>query len=278
MAAVDKVSWSEARAALKNMRDTQERAPATAARLAEQVLSSPGSLGDEVWAIHEQACIAALDCNRPDVFERSHRALVERFGTESVRVGLLTGKHQEASGKFDEAKATYDALLKIEPTSAALQKRAVAIAAAKGNIPDAIKVMNGYLDKFPADPEAWTEMAALCLKDSRFESAKFCYEELILGNPYNHLFHQRLAEVLYTIGGKANLALCRKHFAQAVNLNPKNTRALYGLLLVAKKLSLSGDKEAAQLAVRAQTLLTELHSGKPAEKMIAAFLSTLGGK
>jgi hypothetical protein len=39
-------------------------------------------------------------------------------------------------------------------------------------------------------------------------------------------------QVLYTLGGNGNLALSRKHFTQAVNLNPKSTRALYGLLMV----------------------------------------------
>jgi tetratricopeptide (TPR) repeat protein len=61
--------------------------------------------------------------------------------------------------------------------------------------PGAIKKLTEYLDKFAADAEGWTELGSLYLKDSRFECAKFCYEELILTNPYNHLFHQRYAEV-----------------------------------------------------------------------------------
>lgn len=136
-----------------------------------------------------------LNTNLPLLPQQCYEPLEKRFGKESVRVGLLDGQRLEAEGKFDEAAAKYAALLKVEPTSAATHKRSVSIAAAKGDIPLAIKKMNDYLDKFAADPEAWTEMASLTLKDSRFESAKFCFEELILTNPYNHLFHQRYAEV-----------------------------------------------------------------------------------
>ena len=49
------------------------------------------------------------------------------------------------------------------------------------------------------------------------------------------MLHPTIAEqVLYTLGGNSNLALSRKHFTQAVNLNPKSTRALYGLLMVSR--------------------------------------------
>jgi hypothetical protein len=44
---------------------------------------------------------------------------------------------------------------------------------------------------------------------------------------------------------------------------------------VAKKLSLSGDKEAAELAARAQTLLTELYKGKPNAPMLDSLIAQL---
>eukprot|EP00041_Stephanoeca_diplocostata_P007940 m.113883 g.113883 ORF g.113883 m.113883 type:complete len:55 (+) comp17106_c0_seq4:752-916(+) len=45
------------------------------------------------------------------------------------------------------------------------------------------------------DAEAWTELASLYLKENRFDKAQFCYEELIILNPYNHNVHERYAEV-----------------------------------------------------------------------------------
>jgi hypothetical protein len=55
-----------------------------------------------------------------------------------------------------------------------------------------------------------------------------------LANPYNHLYHQRYAEVSYTEGSMEGLDLARKHFATALKLNPDNVRALYGLCWVSR--------------------------------------------
>ena len=76
------------------------------------------------------------------------------------------------------------------------------------------------------DFEAWMELASLYLQENQFVGAQFCFEELILSNPYNNVFHQRYAEILFTIGGSDNLELAQKHFAQAVKLNPKSVRSL----------------------------------------------------
>ena len=34
-----------------------------------------------------------------------------------------------------------------------------------------------------------------------FQAAAFCYEELVLVSPSDHIVHCRLAEVYYTMGG-----------------------------------------------------------------------------
>ena len=39
------------------------------------------------------------------------------------------------------------------------------------------------------------ELSQLYLKTNNFVGAQFCMEELILSNPYNHIYHQRYAEV-----------------------------------------------------------------------------------
>lgn len=48
------------------------------------------------------------------------------------------------------------------------------------------------------DQEAWQELCDLYLGEQEYAKAAFCMEELILHNPHNHLFHQRLAEIKYT--------------------------------------------------------------------------------
>lgn len=50
-----------------------------------------------------------------------------------------------------------------------------------------------------SDQEAWNELCNLYLSESEFGKAAFCMEELLLHNPHSHLYHQRLAEIRYTM-------------------------------------------------------------------------------
>lgn len=50
-----------------------------------------------------------------------------------------------------------------------------------------------------SDHEAWMELADLYLAEQDYNKAAFCVEELILFNPHNHLYHQRYAEVSYSL-------------------------------------------------------------------------------
>jgi hypothetical protein len=59
--------------------------------------------------------------------QRCHKLLEDKFGKESVRVALLEGQRLESERKWDEADALYKALLKEEPTSAKVMKRAAAV-------------------------------------------------------------------------------------------------------------------------------------------------------
>jgi Tfp pilus assembly protein PilF len=86
--------------------------------------------------------------------------------------------------------------------------------------------------RFMADVEAWQELSELYIIEQDFNKAAFCLEELILHNPHNHLLHQRYADIKYTQGGLENIELARSYYCQALKLNPKNIRALYGLYLV----------------------------------------------
>ena len=72
-----------------------------------------------------------------------------------------------------------------------------------------------------------------------FIQAAYCMEELLLHNPHNHLYHQRNAEIRYTMGGYDNLEIAKQYYCQAVKLAPSNMRALHGLLLTVTQLASS---------------------------------------
>jgi len=46
-----------------------------------------------------------------------------------------------------------------------------------------------------SDSEAWLELCDVYLQEHEYDKAAFCMEELLLCKPYNHLVHQKYAEV-----------------------------------------------------------------------------------
>ncbi|XP_022101461.1 ER membrane protein complex subunit 2-like isoform X1 [Acanthaster planci] len=232
------ISWEDARELLKKWREENARRSAETLELGEFVLTNYKRLGDEVWAVHEQVCIAALDVGDIEEASLSINALKKQF-SKSTRVKRLQGMKLEAQGRFDDAKLVYEELLKEDPSNAMIKKRMISIFKAQDRIPEAIKELNKYLESFMADHEAWLELSELYIQEQNYSKAAFCLEELIMSNPHNHLYHQRYAEIRYTQGGTESMEIARKYFSQAVKLNSNNIRALYGLFLAATHLASS---------------------------------------
>ncbi|XP_061461146.1 ER membrane protein complex subunit 2 isoform X3 [Rhineura floridana] len=128
----------------------------------------------------------------------------------------------------------------------AARKRKIAIRKAQGKNAEAIRELNEYLEQFVGDQEAWHELAELYINEHDYAKAAFCLEELMMTNPHNHLYCQQFAEVKYTQGGLENLELSRKYFAQALKLNNRNMRALFGLYMSASHIA-SNSKASAKM-------------------------------
>jgi tetratricopeptide (TPR) repeat protein len=177
--------------------------------------------GKEKPLVLEQVCIAALDCNKLVIAQKYEAMFLE------------------AQEKFDDALELLEAIIKQDETNSGAKKRKIAILKAQSKNVEAIKELADYLKIFMADVEAWQELSELYIIEQDFNKAAFCLEELILHNPHNHLLHQRYADIKYTQGGLENIELARSYYCQALKLNPKNIRALYGLYLATTALATS---------------------------------------
>ena len=222
---------------MKKWRDEGYRNSEEIADLGENLLKDYSSkLGDETWVLLEQVCIASFDCNRLQLAERCLEALEKQF-PKSKRVLKLRGMLYEADGQYDLANRIYDELLEADPANLQVQKRKIAMLKEQNKIEETIAQLNKYLEDFLGDQEAWMELCELYIRQQEFSKAAFCMEELILSHPHNHLYHQRYAEIHYTIGHQENMQRAKKYFAQALKLDPNNVRALYGLYLAATNIS-----------------------------------------
>jgi hypothetical protein len=64
------------------------------------------------------------------------------------------------------------------------------------------------------DQEAWLELCDLYVNEGEYGKAAFSLEEVILLNPHCHFYHQKYAEIRYTMGGYDNVELARSYFCQ----------------------------------------------------------------
>ncbi|XP_055327691.1 ER membrane protein complex subunit 2-like [Paramacrobiotus metropolitanus] len=237
-------SWHEARDRLKKIKEERLRRSEEVVELWENVLGEKAkNLGDEVWAVYEQVCIAALDCDRLDIAKNCVKSLSARFPT-SNRVRRLLAMTLEADGKFDEAEHMYESLIERDETDTLSRKRLVAILKAQKLYADAIVHLNEYLKTFQNDQEAWLELVELYCTEQDYIKAAFCMEEVLIHHPQSHLHHQRYAEIRYALGGFENIDTARSHFAKAVKLCPTNVDALFGMCMCASFLAMSNKSTA----------------------------------
>uniref|UniRef100_A0A8V0XQN4 ER membrane protein complex subunit 2 n=1 Tax=Gallus gallus TaxID=9031 RepID=A0A8V0XQN4_CHICK len=216
------VTWEDMRDKMRKWREENYRNSEQIVDVGEELINEYASkLGDDIWIIYEQVMIAALDCSRDDLALFCLQELRRQF-PGSHRVKRLTGMRFEAMERYDDAIQLYDRILQEDATNTAARKRKIAIRKAQGKNLEAIRELNDYA------------------------KAAFCLEELMMANPHNHLYCQQYAEVKYTQGGLENLELSRKYFAQALKLNNRNMRALFGLYMSASHIA-SNPKASAKM-------------------------------
>lgn len=233
-------------------RETNERKSEDIIDIWEKVLrNAVDKLAKDKHLILEQVFYAALDCHMYDYATECLMILSKDF-PGSLRVMKLKAALLEAKEKYDEALAVLDSIIKTDETNTAARKRRVAILKAQGLIPEAIKELVDYLKKFMSDVEGWQELCALYVQVQDYSRAVYCAEELLIHQPHNHLHHQRLAEIRYTMGGLENMELAKTYYCHALKLNAENTRALLGLFLVTNNL-LSQYKSSGNSAKRKET-------------------------
>ena len=133
-----------------------------------------------------QVFAACLDTGNEALANDCLAALLDQF-KDSARVKRLVGMQQEAERSFSAASETYDDMLASNPANALAMKRRVAVLKGRGDNKEAVKELNRYLDQFQGDATAWQELADLYLDMSKYDAAAFCFEELVLHDPMNHL-------------------------------------------------------------------------------------------
>ncbi|CAG0919511.1 unnamed protein product [Notodromas monacha] len=258
------MDWQNARNSLRKWREENVRCSDEVVRLWEEVLMKHSSkLSSEKWLVLEQVFIAALDCGRYSLAEDCLNELRDQFPS-SLRIKKLNGMRLEALDKTEQAIEVYQSIIRADDTNSSVRKRMIVVSDSPFS---AIPALTDYLQFAMGDQEAWLELCDRYIQIHEYGQAAFCLEEIILLNPHTHFYHQKYAEIRYTMGGIENLELARAYFCQAVKLKEDNVRGLYGILLTcghlagAPKTTPAKKKECSRLARWAGDRIKELYSG-----------------
>ena len=163
--------------------------------------------------------------------------LVERFGEDSARARAAGATAERAAGETETAEKMIEEGLERSPYDQRLMRSRVACALDRGDEREAIERLCEYLETHGADEEAWSALGKLYAGRGEYDKALFCYEEVVCAMPFDANAHRKMAEVLYTAGGRENVRDAKNHFALAIDFTSgKDVRAMYGAILCAKRL------------------------------------------
>lgn len=223
---------------------------------------------EERWTVIEQFCMAGIDLHDEEIIDTCLKRLRKQFpGSNRVKLLSLMAKYERV-GNYDAALKCYDEMIDEDETNTSARKRKIAILISQRKYVEAIRDLCDYLRRFMNDQEAWKELCELYMLEQDYHKAVFCMEELLLNNPLDHIYHTRLAELHYTIGSQESIELARSYYSQALKLNDKNIRALFGLHLTLtyiintnQKLNANTRKEYEKQLSGIKTTLANLYDG-----------------
>lgn len=134
------------------------------------------------WSVSEDHVIACVQLGRADEALAIVNIVTGRF-PRSCRAARLKGMYFESVGSFDEARATYDAALRIDPDNLMINHRVAALKAGRGDIVGALEDLHKHLTTHLGDYQAWYEAGKLHTRQGAYAKAVFCFEEVLMHQP-----------------------------------------------------------------------------------------------
>ncbi|KAL4420359.1 hypothetical protein ABPG77_006166 [Micractinium sp. CCAP 211/92] len=240
LAASETPSWTALREYLEQVRLLRLRDTERVVQYGTQLLDKHSRKLDveELWEVHEQVAIAAMEAGCKELALRLVKNVNKRFPS-GTRGSRLTGMYFELLGSFVEAEQLYQKELENDPTNAMVLKRMAAVKRGQGDLAGAAELLRSYLGGQGAtDWLAWEEAADLYLQQQMFHQAAFCLEELVLHQPADPARHLLYADTLYTIGGANNWRTARTYYSGVIEMTKgRSIRALYGVCACAAQLA-----------------------------------------
>ncbi|EEP82132.1 predicted protein [Uncinocarpus reesii 1704] len=141
----------------------------------------------QLWMDYEDVLLASLAAGNDKSSLESLNRITSRFGSTNDRVIGLQGLCDEALTESDEALENvlegYETVLKDNPVNVPVLKRRIALLRAMDRPAEAVSALVEFLDAFPTDADAWSELSCLYQSQGLYSQAIFCLEESLLISP-----------------------------------------------------------------------------------------------
>ena len=206
-------------------------------------LETSGHMGVDKWILLESLFVASIELGDAALAKRCLDELTKEF-PESVRVGILQGRELEAQGKFNEAIKLYNGFLEKSLGNLEVMKRLVCCKKSMGDLTGAVKQLHNLLDTYQGDVHSWKELSEIHLLNGDLKEAAHCLEELVMSRPISVEYHNKLADINYSINEFKSVTIARKHYAISLRHQEGriNLKAVYGLAAAGKWLMDHYDK------------------------------------
>lgn len=180
----------------------------------------------------EQICLAALDLGLSKVSDTCLSELNKAgVAKTSNRFRMLVARCMEFDEDYDGAIEIYNDCLKENPSNTLALKRKYCVTRAQPNkLVESAELLNEFLKTNRDDIASWKELSEIYRELGNFKAASYCLEQVLMATNSDEI-HVELAECLASSGAHQ---AGRQHMAAALELNPQNIRALFGLISLSK--------------------------------------------
>ena len=158
--------------------------------------------------------------------------MFREFGNEKKIIRMIAEKNEiSPDGDINLSFEKYKQLILFNQEDKTSIKRYILFLkfnTTQDNMNEYIELWNEYLKIYMDDPEAWNELGNCYCDICNYEKAAYCFEELLLHNPFNYMTMLKIADIKTSLGGVESCKSALNFYCQAYMIQ-KTPRALWGM-------------------------------------------------
>lgn len=189
-------------------------------------------LGMNSFIFKEKLLMLSLELKRLEKAKKISTELVTQFGNQEKVFLLITGLSEiDPKSNPERSLSRYKSLMLNNQNDKNSIKRyimSMKFITTLDNIGTYISYWNSYLKNYMDDQDAWNELGETYLDCNNLNKASYCFEELLLHNPYNYRNLNRLGDIQCSFNTLDGCKTAIKFYSRSLEIFVNN-RAMWGI-------------------------------------------------